>query len=106
MKISTFFAGFVPELRRLTGAQLLKIWIACAPWSQNLIYLHLVLLLACCSLIFNLIIRVNASLPAMVFALVAGLSIPSNIYFFAVFNGRRAALRQYIDEHWEEFRPE
>jgi len=106
MKISTFFAYFVPELRKLSGGQLMKIWGACAPYSQNLVYLHLVLLLACCSVIFNIIIRVNASPLAMALALVAGLTIPANIYFFAVFGSRRQVLRQYIEEHWEEFRPE
>jgi len=106
MKVSTFLAYFVPELRKLSGGQLMKIWGACAPYSQNWIYLHLVLLLACCSVIFNLIIRLNASPLAMGFALIAGLTIPANAYFFAVFNGRRPALRQYIEEHWEEFRPE
>jgi len=106
MKISTLFAAFVPELRKLSGAQLLKIWSACAPWSRNWIYLHLVLLLACCSVIFNLIIRVNASPFAMLFGLALGLTIPANIYFFFVFSGRRDALRQFILENWEEFRSE
>src|SRR5207249_1882094 len=106
MKISTFFAAFVPELRRLSGAQLLKIWSACAPCSRNWVYLHLVLILACCSVIFNLTIRVNASLFAMLFGLAAGLIIPANLYFYIVFNRRRDALRQFILENWEEFRPE
>src|SRR5438094_73434 len=77
MKISTFFAAFVPELRKLSGAQLLKIWSACAPCSRNWVYLHLVLILACCSVIFNLTIRVNASLFAMLFGLV---NIPVGLY--------------------------
>ena len=45
---------------------MMKIWIACAPWSQNVIYLHLLLLLACCSLIFNLVIRVILQLKLIV----------------------------------------
>src|SRR5205085_2562456 len=53
MKISTFFACFVPELRKLSAGQLMKIWSACAPCSQNWVYLHLLLVLACCSLIFS-----------------------------------------------------
>ena len=106
MRISTFFAYFVPELRRLSGAQLMRIWGACAPWSQNWVYLHLLLLLACCSLIFNLIISWSASPFAMAFGLAAGLTIPANVYFFAVFSNRRPALRQYIEENWEEFRPQ
>ncbi len=106
MKISTFVAYFVPELRKLSGGQLMKIWGACAPYSQNWIYFHLVLLLVCCSIIFNVIIRLNASPLAMAFGLAAGLTIPANIYFFAVFNTRREALRQYIQENWEEFRPQ
>ena len=39
------------------------------------------LLLVSCSVIFNLIIRLNASPLAMAFALIAGLTIPANIYF-------------------------
>jgi len=105
MNISTFFAYLIPELRKLSGPKLLRIWTACAPWSQNWVYFHLVLLLACCSLIFNLTIRINASFAAMLFGLALGLAIPSNLYFFLVFNGRRGALRQYIEENWEEFRP-
>lgn len=105
MKISSFLAYFVPELRKLSAAQLFRIWGACAPCSRNWVYLHLLLVLACCSLIFNLTIHVNASPLAMVFGLVAGLVIPFNIYFYLLFNSRRQVLRQYIDENWEEFRP-
>ena len=104
MKISSFFAYFIPELRKLSGAQLMKIWGACAPCSQNWVYLHLVLVLVCCSLIFNLIIHVNASPLAMLFALLVGLTIPSNLYFLIVFNNRRQVLRQFIEENWEEFK--
>ena len=53
MKISSLFAWFIPELRKKSGDQLLKIWSACSPYSRNMIYLHLVLLLACSSAIFN-----------------------------------------------------
>ena len=106
MKISTFFACLIPELRKLSGPQFMKIWSACAPCSRNWLYFHLLLLLACCSLIFNVIIRVNASPVAMLLGLALGLALPANIYFFVVFNRRRQALRQYIEENWEEFRPQ
>ncbi len=82
----------------------MKIWGACAPCSQNWVYLHLVLVLTCCSLIFNLIIHMNASPLAMLFALLVGLTIPSNLYFLLVFNNRRQVLRQFIEENWEEFK--
>ena len=84
----------------------MKIWSACAPCSKNWVYLHLLIILACCSVIFNLTIRVNASLLAMLFGLALGATIPANIYFFTVFNSRRQVLRKYIEENWEEFRPE
>lgn len=106
MKISSFFAYFVPELRGRSGPQLMKIWSACAPCSQNWVYLHLLLLLACCSLIFNLIIHLNAAPLSMLFGLVLGLALPSNIYFYAAFSNRRQVLRQYIEQNWEEFKPE
>src|SRR5438445_7689936 len=101
MKISTFFACLVPELRKLSGPQLMKIWAACAPCSKNWVYLHLLVILACCSLIFNLI--QNGSLVSILIGLLAGLTIPANIYFFAVFNNRRQMLRQYLEANWEEF---
>ena len=106
MKISTFFAYLIPELRKLSGPQLLEIWSACAPCSQNWVYFHLVLLLACWSLIFNIVIRINASPLAMLFGLILGLAIPANIYFFIVFNDRRQVLRDHIEANWEEFKPE
>src|SRR5580765_5594793 len=74
MKISSFFAYFVPELRGHSGPQLMKIWSACAPCSQNWVYLHLLLLLACCSLIFNLIIHLNAAPLSMLVGLLLGLA--------------------------------
>jgi hypothetical protein len=107
MKLGTLFAWSVPELRKLTGAQLLNVWGACTPFSRPKIYLHLILLMACCSLIFNLAMRVRG--PTLVeffvstLGLAFGLTVPSNVYFYNVFNSRRAALRRFIEEHWEEF---
>ena len=54
MKIGALFGWFVPELRKMNGSQLLKVWGGCTPYSRNAIYFHCILLLACCSVIFNL----------------------------------------------------
>ena len=105
MKASNFFAYSIPELRRLSGAQLLKIWAACAPYSRNWLYLHCILVLACCSLIFNLALRLSDSLILILFGLVVALTVPANIYFFLLFKDRRQELRQYIEQNWSEFRP-
>jgi hypothetical protein len=105
VKASNFFAYSIPELRRLTGAQLLKIWGACAPYSRNWLYLHCILVLACCSLIFNLALRWSDSLILILFALGVALTVPANIYFFLLFKDRRQELRQYIEQNWSEFRP-
>ena len=43
---------------------------------------------------------------SMLFALLVGLTIPSNLYFLIVFNNRRQVLRQFIEENWEEFKPQ
>lgn len=107
MKIGTLFAWSVPELRKMTGAQLLNIWSACTDYSRLKIYMHMILLMACCSAIFNLAMRVRGStfiefLVSML-GLIIGLTVPSNIYFYNVFTPRRAAIRQFIEEHWEEF---
>ena len=107
MKIGTLFAWSVPELRKLTGAQLLSVWSACTDYSRLKIYLHLILLMAVCSLIFNLAMWVRGSAFVEFFVsmlgLVIGLTVPSNIYFYNVFNPRRAAIRQFIEENRGEF---
>ena len=105
MKISSLFAWFIPELRKKSGDQLLKIWSACSPYSRNMIYLHLVLLLACSSAIFNGVMRLRGPFMLDMFGLVLGLLLPSNIYFYSVFKDRRPAIRQFIEENWEEYRP-
>src|SRR5262245_37756060 len=105
MKIAGLFAGSIPELRSMTGSQLLKVWSACTPYSRNTIYLQLILLLACCSLIFNLCMRLRGPFLLDLVGLALGLIVPPNIYFYAIFKDRRQAIRQFIEEHWEEFRP-
>jgi hypothetical protein len=107
MKVSTIFAYVIPELRGLSAAQLLKIWGACAPFSRNALYVHLVLLGVCCSLVFNFFLRATDSaifLPLVGLAL--GLTVPSNLYFFLVFKDRREQLRQFLEENWAEFHPQ
>lgn len=103
MKIGTIFAGSVPELRKMSGAQLLQAWDACTDYSRLKIYLHIILLMVCCSVIFNFAMWLNISFLVELAGLVIGLTVPSNIYFYNVFTPRRAALRQFIEEHWEEF---
>lgn len=105
MKIGSLLAFTIPELRRLSGAQLVKIWGACAPFSRNALYVHLLLLLASCSLIFNLFLRLRGPFYVDLIGLALGTLLPSNVYFHVVFNSRRAILRTFIEEHWEEFRP-
>jgi hypothetical protein len=104
MKISSLFAWFIPELRNLTGAQLLKVWGGCAPYSRNTIYLHFILLLGCCSVIFNLAMRLRGPFLLDILGLLLGLTVPANTYFYIVFKDRRAAIRQFIEQNQEEFR--
>ena len=103
MKIGALFGWFVPELRKLNRSQLLKVWGACTPYSRNAIYLHCVLLLACCSLIFNLSMQLSGSIFLDLFALVLGLTVPPNLYFAALLGGRREQIRRFVDEHPDEF---
>jgi len=103
MKMGTFFAWSVPELRKMTGAQLLNVWSACTDYSRLKIYLHIILLMACCSTIFNFAMWLRGPFIVDVLGLAIGLIVPSNIYFYNVFTPRRAAIRQFIQEHWEEF---
>jgi len=107
MKMGTLFAWSVPELRRMTGRQLLSVWSSCTEYSRLKIYVHIILLMACCSLIFNLAMRVRGSNSMEFFisllGLVIGLTVPSNIYFYNVFTPRRAAVRRFMEENPEEF---
>jgi hypothetical protein len=103
MKMGTLFAWSVPELRKMTGTQLLNVWSACTEYSRLKIYLHIILLMACCSLIFNLAMWVRGPFILDLLGLVIGLTVPSNIYFYNVFTPRRAAVRQFIEENREEF---
>lgn len=103
MKLGTLFAWSVPELRKMTGAQLLNVWSACTDYSRLKIYLHIILLMAACSLIFNLAMWVRGPIIVDILGLAIGLTVPSNVYFYNVFNPRRAAIRQFIQENWEEF---
>jgi len=106
MKPAGLFALTIPELRRLTGAQLLKVWNACSPYSRSMIYLHIVLLMACASVIFNTAMRLSESFLLDLVGLIIGLFVPPNIYFHFIFNNRRAQIREFIQENWEEFKPE
>ena len=103
MKIGAFFGWFVPELRKLNGNQLMKVWGGCTSYSRNAIYLHIVLLLACCSLIFNFSMKVTGSIFLDMIALLFGLTVPPNLYFAAVLGSRREQVRRFVEEHWEEF---
>lgn len=87
----------------MNGGQLLKVWGACTSYSRNAIYLHCVLLLACCSVIFNLSMQLSDSLLLHMIALLFGLTVPPNLYFAAVLGGRREQIRRFVEEHWEEF---
>jgi ABC-type uncharacterized transport system YnjBCD permease subunit len=106
MKLGAWLALTVPELRRMSGGQLLKVWTGCTPYSRNAIYLHIVLLMACASVIFNTAMRVSDSFFVDLIGLAIGLTLPPNIYFQQIFKRRRQELRQFIEANWEEFRPE
>ena len=103
MKIGALFGWFVPELRRMNGNQLLKVWDSCASYSRNAIYLHCVLLLACYSVIFNLSMRFSDSMLLYLVALLFGLTVLPNLYFAAILGGRREQIRRFVEEHWDEF---
>ncbi len=103
MKIGALFGWFVPELRKLNGSQLLKVWGGCTSYSRNAIYLHCVLLLACCSVIFNLAMHASDSFFLYLIALLFGLMVPPNLYFAAILGGRREQIRRFVEEHWDEF---
>ena len=103
MKMGMLFAWSVPELRKMTGAQLLNVWSACTEYPRLKIYFHIILLMACCSAIFNFAMWLRGDLIVDMLGLFAGLIVPSNIYFYNVMNPRRAAIRQFIQENWEEF---
>lgn len=103
MKMGTLFAWSVPELRKMTGSQLLRAWDACTEFSRLKIYVHIILLMACCSAIFNFAMWINVHFMVDLLGLILGLTVPSNIYFYNVFTPRRAAIRKFIEEHWDEF---
>lgn len=103
MKISSLFAFPVPELRKRTLTQLFNLWVACAPYSRGIVYLHAVLLLATASVIFNAVLWFSNSYLLDLTGLAVGLTVPSNLYFGSVFNNRRRELQQYIKENWDEF---
>ena len=103
MKIAGLFACFVPEVKRMTWGQLLAVWGGCTGWSRNKIHLHLLLLLACCSVIFNLTMRLSGGLLLDLVGLLAGLTVPANIYFATVLGGRRPQVRKFIEENSAEF---
>ena len=81
-------------------------WQGGTDFSRPKIYLHCVLLLACSSIIFNTVMRLTGSMMVDLLGLLAGLTVPSNLYFAIVFNNRRAQLRQFMEENWETFRPD
>lgn len=103
MKMGTLFAWSVPELRKMSGAQLLEVWHSCTEHSRLKIYLHIILLMASCSAIFNFAMWLRGPIIVDILGLIIGLTVPSNIYFYNVFTPRRAAIRQFIEEHWEDF---
>lgn len=107
MKIGGLIARTVPEMHRMNWNQLLRAWGATTGWSNNKIYLHLLLVLACSSVMFNLVLKFMGGSPFIYFPAVAVmflvcLLLPVNIYFAAVFSSRRPQLRQFIEENWEE----
>src|SRR5204863_9855101 len=106
MRLGERVAFTIPELRRMSGGRLLKVWSGYTPYSQNSIYLHIVLLMACGSVIFNAAMRVSDSFFVDAIGLAIGLTLPPNIYFQQIFKRRRQELRQFIEANWEEFRPE
>ena len=83
----------------------MKIWGGCTPYSRNTIYVHLILLLACCSVIFNLAMGLRGPFLLDMLGLLLGLTLPPNIYFYVVFKDRRQAIRQFIEANREDFRP-
>ena len=103
MKIAGLLAFSVPEVKPLTWGQLLKVWSGCTGWSRDKIYLHLLLLLACCSVLFNLTMRLGGGMLLDFGGLLIGLTVPPNIYFAAVLGSRRPQIRKFIEEHWAEF---
>ena len=46
MKMGTLFAYMVPELRKMSGAQLMNVWHSCTEHSRLKIYLHIIRLMA------------------------------------------------------------
>ena len=105
MKVGTLFAGFVPELRKMSGVQLLRAWQGGTGYSRNKIYLHCVVLLVCSSALFNTILRVTDSVFLNLLGWIVAMLLPANIYFPAIFSSRRPQLRRFIEENWDEFRP-
>ena len=112
MKIGALYGWFVPELRNMNRSQFMKVWGGCTSYSRNAIYLHCVLLLACCSVIFNFSMKLTSSMfPEGGFfpfvldltGLLIGLTVPPNLYFAAILGGRRDQVRRFVEEHWDEF---
>jgi hypothetical protein len=103
MKIGMLFAWSVPELRRMNGGQLLDAWATVTGHSRMRVHCYVILLMAGCSAIFNAVLWLGGSIFVDLFGLLLGLTLPSNIYFYNALNPHRAALRRYIEEHWNEF---
>lgn len=103
MKIGSLFGWTVPELRRMNGRQLLEAWAAATGHSRMRTHCYVILLMAACSAIFNTAMRLGDSIFIDLLGLLLGLTLPSNIYFYNALTSRRAALRQYIEENWNEF---
>ena len=106
MKLAGLCAMTIPELRRMTGGQLFKVWGGCSPHSRQKIYLHVILLMACASVIFNAAMWLSESFFIDLLGLLVGCLVPPNIYFHLLFKDRRPAIRKFMEENWEEFRPE
>ena len=103
MKMGMLFACLVPELRKMSGAQLMDVWHSCTAHSRLKIYLHIVLLMACCSAIFNFAMWLRGPIIVDLIGLIIGVTVPANIYFYNVFTPRRAAIRKFIEENWDNF---
>jgi hypothetical protein len=103
MKLAGLFACTIPELRKMTLNQLLRVWGGCSPYSQHVIYIHMVLLLACASAIFNAAMRLTDLFFFDMAGLCLGLLLPPNIYFHWLFKDRRPAIRQFIQENRDGF---
>ncbi len=103
MKMGMLVGWLVPELRRMSGKHLLEAWGEATGFSRMKVHCHAILLMAACSIIFNTSMRFSDSLILDFIGLLAGLTIPSNIYFYNVLHPRRAALRQYMDERPDDF---